>query len=289
MGASESKPKNKTGKNVARQKMETASKTGVLSLNGHNIVEVPSKVFELYNLRTLDFSNNSLKTLPIKLTALTQLKSLNCDRNRLRNSGISPISKLTKLQALSLSSNRLGEPAVSKNDSNPGEINAPFPSLPSGLKQLKIDSNHFTSIPATICSPNLVKLEKLDISRNNLAVIPSEISNLVSLTELNLDGNCVVSLPKEVGKLRALKSLSLQNNQIRVDSTSFSTKNPQPLPAALFTGTPLIDLNLRGNRMTNTQLNEFEGFPDFLERRKNLKSKNIYGGALTDLGVCGLD
>ena len=35
--------------------------------------------------------------------------------------------------------------------------------------------------------------------------------------------------------------------------------------------------------------NEFEGFPSFLERRQKIKSKNIYGGALTDLAVCGLE
>ena len=86
-----------------------------------------------------------------------------------------------------------------------------------------------------------------------------------------------------------LKSLSLKNNKICVLNTSFTEKNPQPIPAELFTETPIIDLNLAGNRMTNTQLNEFKGFEEFLERRQKLKSKNIYGGALTDLGVCGLE
>ena len=132
-----------------------------------------------------------------------------------------------------------------------------FPTLPSTLKQLKLDSNHFESIPIQICDPILIKLEKIDLSRNNLAVIPPEIVNLSSLTELNLDCNCIVSLPEEVGKLSKLKALSLQQNQIQVNSTSFSASKPQPLPAALFTATPLIDLNLRGNHLTNTQLVRF--------------------------------
>jgi len=109
------------------------------------------------------------------------------------------------------------------------------------------------------------------------------------LTELNLDQNLITSLPKQIGNLKKLKSLSLQHNKIVGQSTAYSTQNPQPLPAELFTQTPIIDLNLTGNKMNNTQLNEFTGFDTFLERRQKLKSKNIYGGALTDLGVCGLE
>lgn len=38
----------------------------------------------------------------------------------------------------------------------------------------------------------------------------------------------------------------------------------------------------------STQLNEFEGYSEFLARREKVKSKDIYGGALTNLDVCGL-
>lgn len=304
MGNDSSTPSNKTGKNVVRQKLETASKTGVLSLREHSLLEIPSQVYELTNIRTLDISNNKLKGLPEKLTTLTKLKSLKCDKNLLHSGSLSPtITKLSNLQIFSAGENNLGQPPASATVNNSGSNRrrkdqggksmatsmTSFPSLPPALKQLKLDSNHFDSVPIQICNPALVKLEKLDLSHNNLAAIPSEIANLSALTELNLDGNSIVSLPEEVGKLVALKALSLQHNQIRVQSTSFSAAKPQPLPAVLFSATPLIDLNLRGNRLTNTQLNEFDGFDKFLERRQNVKSKNIYGGALTDLGVCGLE
>lgn len=236
----------------------------------------------------------------MKLTALTKLKCLKCDGNLLENGSLSPtMTSLSNIQIFSAGENKLGlppAPVTSKNSrkkrliTEQGNMSTPsFPILPPTLKQLKLDSNHFESIPIQICDPSLIKLEKLDLSQNNLAAIPPEVANLLSLTELNLDGNCLVSLPEEIGKLGGLKSLSLQHNQIQVNSTSFSAAKPQPLPAALFTTTPLIDLNLRGNRLTNTQLNEFKGFDAFLDRRKKVKSKNIYGGALTDLGVCGLE
>jgi len=101
--------------------------------------------------------------------------------------------------------------------------------------------------------------------------------------------NCIVSLPDEIGNLTKLKVLSLKSNNIHVDTIKFSPTNPQPLPSSLFTETLVIDLNLHGNKMTSKQLNEFDGFNAFLDRRHSVKSKNLYGGALTDLDMCGLN
>ena len=132
-------------------------------------------------------------------------------------------------------------------------------------------------------------LEKLDLSDNELAAIPQEISNLIALNELILNRNLIVSLPESIGQLKKLKSLSLKDNKISVRNTAFSSNNPQPIPASLFSRTPLIDLNLHGNPLTSTELNQFEGFPDFLERREKVKTKDLYGGAMTSFDVCGLD
>ena len=134
-----------------------------------------------------------------------------------------------------------------------------------------------------------MKLEKLDLSSNQLAAVPMEISNLVALTELNLDKNVIVSLPDAIGKLKKLKVLSLKSNHISVHSTIWSDKNPQPLPKSLFEDTPIIDLNLHGNPMTSTQLNSMEGYPTFLERRQKVKTSTLLGGGLTNFDVCGLE
>jgi Leucine-rich repeat (LRR) protein len=255
-------------------------------------------------LRTLDVSRNKINDLK-NISELKELKSLNCDENSLVLGALVQISRLSKLQVLSLGKNRLEYPAGV----------ATFPTLPPKMKQLKLHGNSFSgknpnifscviilltvSIPSTsppyrsaipkqICDPTL-SLEKLDLSSNNLASIPSEIGNLKALTELILDNNVLVSLPIEMGGLIKLKVLSLRNNHIHVANTNFSSSNPQPIPSSIFEGTLLIDLNLHGNKLTSTQLNQFDGFSVFLERRKVVKTKNLFGGAMDgDLTLCGL-
>jgi Leucine-rich repeat (LRR) protein len=274
----------------------------VLSLTNHGLTTIPSAVFQLVTVRTLDLSNNKLKVLPDALANLKVLKSLNCEHNKLTKGSISPsFARLKNLTILSLGNNRLGmnveDSATASNTAKKNKSTAAsaqdhviVPIIPS-LKQLKLNHNQIHTIPPQIYSPLLVKLELLDLSNNNIEVLPAGIQHLVSLQQLNLDHNALISLPDEIGKLVKLKSLSLQHNQIchiRHDDNR-NNKYPQPLPSSLFTDTALIDLTLAGNPMTNTQLNEFEGFATFLERRQKLKSKNIYGGALTDLSVCGLD
>ncbi|CAB9508605.1 leucine rich repeat [Seminavis robusta] len=270
-------PTNKTGRKVVSKKLENAGKTNILSLREHGLDEIPVQVFEIKGMKTLDVSQNKIKNLGSRLAVLTELKSLNVDQNLLVPGSLAPVAKLSKLQIFSAGGNQLGAASSS----------APaLPALPASLKQIKLDHNSFSSFPPPLLL--LPKLEKLDLSHNNLAAVPSEISSLVNLTELNLDFNVVVSLPSSMGQLKKLKTLSLKNNQLRASNTNFSDKNPQPIPASLFEDTPLIDLNLHNNPMTSTTLNEFEGYDKFLARREKIKTKDIYGGALTNLDVCGL-
>jgi len=287
MGTGSSTPTNRTGKDVVRQKVENAQKTGVLSLQEHKLEEIPEKVFRLVNIRTLDVSKNKLKRLSPNLKLLTKLKSLNCDENKLQAGSLAPVTSLNKLQTLSAGGNQLGKPVVIQGQTKSPNV---LPKLPPSLKQLKLDFNFLSNVPKQIFSSGLVKLEKLDLSKNMVAAVPGEIKNLVALEELNLDNNSIVALPEEIGQLKKLKALSLQYNSIRVTAADFSPEtNPQPIPASLFADTPLIDLNLRGNKITSTQINGFDGFSDFLERRQQVKTKTIYGGALVNMDVCGLE
>jgi len=244
-------------------------------LQEHHLEEVPHEVVSISNLRSLDLSKNSLVDLS-KLCSLVNLKVLNCEFNKLRPGSLQSATNLSKLQTLNAGNNRLGGQVLSN------QTQSSFPELPASLKELKLPSNSFLSIPPQICSANLTKLENLDLSNNSLAHVPPEIKFLKSLVDLNLDNNSIPSLPNEIGELKKLKVLSLRSNGMN------GTTSPQPLPPSLFSDTQLIDLNLHENVMTNSQLMDYDGFSDFLERRRKVKTKNIAGGALTDLDTCGL-
>ena len=124
----------------------------------------------------------------------------------------------------------------------------------------------------------------MNLSNNSLVSIPVELcTNLISLAELILDDNQLTSLPDECGKLKKLKVLSLSNNCLSGSGA------PQSIPASVFADTPVIDLNLSGNKITSSELNEFEGFDKFLERRKKVKNKDLAGfDQLDGADICGL-
>lgn len=211
------------------------------------------------------------------------MKVLNLDNNNLYACSLEAVATLSKLHNLSVAGNKLGKPSPSK--STVTRQAEPLPQLPAALKQLNFSSNFLSSVPRSVTSASLTKLEKLDLSSNQLATVPEEITNLKNLEELRLDSNMIVSLPEAVGRLTKLKVLSLRHNKLHVTSTTFDeTTNPQPLPKSLFVDTLLIDFKLHGNRLTNTQLNQFEGYQDFLDRRQKVKSKTM-----TNFDVCGLD
>eukprot|EP00533_Pseudo-nitzschia_delicatissima_P001646 CAMPEP_0116089658 /NCGR_PEP_ID=MMETSP0327-20121206/6539_1 /TAXON_ID=44447 /ORGANISM="Pseudo-nitzschia delicatissima, Strain B596" /LENGTH=287 /DNA_ID=CAMNT_0003580857 /DNA_START=304 /DNA_END=1167 /DNA_ORIENTATION=- len=282
-------PHNKTGRKVVEQKLENARKTGVLSLSEHKLEACPSPVFDIPKLTTLDLSKNKLKKLDPNLSNLKVLKSLNVDHNKLTPGSLNAIQSLPKLKSLSASHNLLGK-RISVTPSSPSKP-APKPidpsnalpkTLPKGLKTILLSSNGFRVIPTSLFESPLKMLEKLDLSKNQLATLPESISSLVKLNDLNLDDNDLESLPSSVGTLKYLKVLSLRNNQI-------ANTKPQPLSKELWTDTPLIDLNLHGNPMTTTQLNTFEGYESFLKRRREVKNKDILGGAMVDLEGCGLE
>ena len=223
---------------------------------------------------------------------LTELKSLNLDSNDLHAGSLGSLSSLSKLQNLSLANNKLALPPPQQRQTTKGTTTEsripshcePLPALPPSIKVVNTSSNHLGSVPRALCSASLTSLERIDLSANSIAAIPVELTLLPNLVDLNLDKNMLASLPNEIGRLKKLKALSLRSNQIQVHSTNFHDKNPQPLPASLFTDTLLIDLNLHGNKMTNTTLNQFDGFQVFLDRRQKVKSKLI-----TNLDVCGLE
>lgn len=258
--------------------------------------ELPAQIFNAElekKLRTLDLSKNNLSDVS-RLGSFTELKILNLDSNNLFAGSLECLVKLSKLQNLSLSENKLGKPNMTKHQNNANNTTVSsalaveaLQSLPTSLKQLNLSSNFLSSVPNSVVSTSLNRLEKLDLSSNQLATVPDLICNLQSLEELRLDANMIVTLPESIGKLSKLKVLSLRNNQLNLKKSTSTDKMDymhQPFPKSLFTDTSLIDLNLHGNQLTNTEMNQLEGYQEFLDRRQKIKSKTM-----SNFDVCGLE
>lgn len=63
----------------------------------------------------------------------------------------------------------------------------------------------------------------------------------------------------------------------------------QSISQALFTVSAVESLELAGNLLEKNELVAMAGVDVFLTRRQKHKNKNLQGGALLELSVCGLD
>ena len=136
---------------------------------------IPSEIFELTWLETLDLGGNHLTTIPDAIAKLTNLHTLYLYRNELTTVPNS-ITQLTNLIYLDLGRNRLN------------------------------------SIPDTVAK--LTNLNTLNLNGNQLMVIPDAISHLIHLYTLNLGYNQLVRLPDWLVTLPHLTTLYLRGNPI---------------------------------------------------------------------------
>ena len=81
-----------------------------------------------------------------------------------------------------------------------------------------------------------------------------------------------------------MKIVSLRQNAIHA-----LHENASSLPALVLEQSSIQVLNLHGNPMTKEEFTQMPGADAFLQRRTQLKNKEIHGGLATDASVCGLD
>ncbi|ODG98070.1 Ras family protein [Nostoc sp. KVJ20] len=239
-------------------------------VSGNNLKTLPLELLDLPNLRKLDISGNPLESIPDVVTQILHLEELILIRVELTEIP-EAIAKLTNLTQLHLRNNQITE------------IPEAIASL-TNLRELHLDGNQITEIPEAIAS--LTNLRLLHLNDNKITEIPEAIAKLTNLTQLHLSGNQITQIPEAIAKLTNLTLLILHNNQIT------------EIPEALANLTNLRLLMLNGNQITQipealanltnlTHLdlsdNQITQIPEALANLTNLTHLDLNGNQITQI------
>jgi Leucine-rich repeat (LRR) protein len=96
--------------------------------------------------------------------------------------------------------------------------------LPPNLVRLNLYGNSITSISSTTLF-SLTRLERLNISGNQITILPTQIGLLTSLQHLNLSNDKLSFIPSGLSCLSNLTHLDLSSNQITHTSQIESTNS----------------------------------------------------------------
>lgn len=247
----------------------------ILKISNNDLIELPARLGALTNLKELHADGNRLSALPESIGLLADLRVLNINAS---NTGMfhnqiekfpASFSKLTKLEILNMNGTYMQN-------------------LPSGLDKLtglKIISIEWCGLTSLNELKNCTKLEELYASHNYFDRIPEWIGNLSSLRILRLDGNFfpnkpiphILSCPSGIGNLQELEILSLNDQLIdklpdeignlkKLKVLNIRNNKLETLPASIAQCTSLEVLDLKANLLTS--------LPD-LNALSNLKDLNI--------------
>ncbi|KAL3643065.1 hypothetical protein CASFOL_013880 [Castilleja foliolosa] len=163
-----------------------------------------STIGKLLNLEKLDLSNNKITALPSDLWSLGSLHTLNLSHNQITESLSSNIVNFGHLQSLDLSFNNFS-----------GSIPEGFSSLPS-LRVLNLGHNGFEStIPLGIS--HCKSLVYVDLSENNLVgSLPSGFGvALTRLKLLSLAGNEISGRDSDFSGMKSMSYLNISGNRFK--------------------------------------------------------------------------
>ncbi|XVE62765.1 hypothetical protein DITRI_Ditri06bG0145800 [Diplodiscus trichospermus] len=251
----------------------------VLDLSHNLFTSVPTQIFRLGSLESIDLSNNFIEgVIPNNFQNLSSLKYLDLSQNPFSSSSIpSWLSNLNQLQFLGLSGVRLQ-----------GNFSSVIGNI-SSLTHLDLSRNQFkTIVPKSLES--LCNLREMDLSRNGIDHAVSEIIKSLSkcsldrLESLNLAFNKLSGhLTDQLGQFKSLECLDVSNNflegniseihfsnlaRLRIlSASSYNMLTFKPNPSWI------PPFNCKSIELGNWQLGP--QFPQWLQFQKNLTSLDI--------------
>ena len=220
-------------------------------------------------LQHFDVSRNDLQELPLDISLLIDLETLNCSHNQLNDLG-EIFAHLKYLKDLDLSFNLLKEiPPVVFTYKSLVRLNVEHNSIGHvnstllNLKRLKVficDHNHLETTEMIDFS-QIKKLEYFHVAHNQLMKFPRGLQQLHHLKNVNLSHNRLKSFPIDLLLVNTLDVLNLSHNLI--------VKLP-PMPIANKRASMIFSIDLSFN-----QLNKFYEFLLFIALKIDVSNNKI--------------
>jgi len=136
--------------------------TGKLNLKGLQLKKIPTEVFSLTHLKSLDLYDNLIEAIPVSITNLNKLEELRSSKNSIKHLP-NDLSELT------------------------------------GLKKIKLDDCQLEEFPKVFFQ--MPRLENISLENNQIDFLPPEVGDLDNLKSLDVRGNSIVNIPKTLFKL----------------------------------------------------------------------------------------
>lgn len=169
-----------------------------LILSGWGLKTFPLKILKLSQLKELNLCINEIEELPVDFRNLNQLEKLILHSNFLKELPDDIFENFTSLKILNLTNNQMNRLPTS------------ICNLVS-LEELNVSYNHLETL-SNIKFEGLKKLKRLNLSNNRLSEISPQMSNLTELTHLDLSGNLLKGLPRSMKNMEFLIWLDLCEN-----------------------------------------------------------------------------
>ncbi|KAJ5128481.1 Leucine-rich repeat typical subtype [Penicillium atrosanguineum] len=155
-------------------------------------------------LESLDLHGNLLKSVPMGIRRLHQLRFLNLSNNTMSMDKLHVVLEIASLTDLKLANNQLSGPFFSEI----GRL--------SQLESLDLRGNDLTSLPEEL--KELTSLKTLDVGGNQLTSLPFEALSKLPLRTLNAPKNSLQGtlIPESVNRLETLQSLNIAGNSLKI-------------------------------------------------------------------------
>jgi len=170
-----------------------------LNLANNQIWELPEDFGRLaYSLTKINVSNNKLDKLPASIGSLTRCTEMDFSKNKIYELPVT-LSGCKRLQKLNVSNNQIQFCDVLK------EMNF--------LMGLDLSSNSIETFPAA----DLESLVYLDLSRNKLDEMPTNIKAMKMLKKFLLSHNSITTLKPDLGEGQLIEEIDLSYNGLEGD------------------------------------------------------------------------